>query len=82
MSRYGHKIKKEDKEYEVAYGFDRQCSEYFIQVFDNSMPEDRECIIWEGSRMTGKSNSEMLDLFTLWGVPEIHRTAVTLDNPF
>ena len=81
MSRYTVKTVKDGKEYEVAYGFDRPLQEYFLQVFDNSREEDDECIIWEGSRMTGKSNSEMCDLMLIWGVPKEHVSIVALDLP-
>ena len=94
MSRYSfiNKIKEPGKKYEVAYGFDRPLQEYFLQVFDLNVPEagnnndddddDVRCIIWEGNRMTGKSNSQMLELFEDWSVPEKHIQLVALDLPF
>jgi hypothetical protein len=88
MSRYSFKIvKSSGKHYQVAYGFDRPMQEYFLQVFDLDKPDeddkdDVQCIIWEGNRMTGKSNSEMLELFELWGVPQKHIEQVALDLPF
>jgi hypothetical protein len=94
MSRYRfvNTTKEPGKRYEVAYGFDRPMQEYFLQVFDLNVPEagnnndddddDVHCIVWEGNRMTGKSNSEMLELFELWGVPETHLQQVALDLPF
>lgn len=74
-----------EKKYSIAYGFDRPLQEYFIQVFENgSATEENEdgLIVWEGSRMTHKSNGEMLELFEKWGVPEEHRQAVAMDLPF
>jgi len=82
MSRHAHVHKKEGKIYSVAYGFDRPLSEYFLQVFDPSMPEDEECILWKGSRMDQLSNSSMYELYQEWGVPKHHLQAVTLDLPF
>lgn len=82
MSRYSFKTTIDDKQYEVAYGFDRQLSEYFIQVFDYSKEEDMECIVWEGSYMTNKSNGEMLKLYKKWNVPEEHIEMVALDLTF
>ena len=82
MSRYSFKTVKNDKIYSVAYGYDRPLQEYFIQVFDNTMPEDEECIIWEGSHMTNKSNSEILEIFEQWDVPGDHLQQVALDLPF
>jgi len=82
MSRYTLRVIKDGKEYEVAYGYDRPLMEYFIQVFDNTMPEDEECILWEGNYMTDKSNSEMYRLFEKWSVPKEHLELLAMDLPF
>lgn len=83
MSRFSHKIEKNGKEYEVAYGYDRPLSEYFIQVFDPSIEdEDNQLIVWEGSRMTNKSNGEMYRLFEKWGVKEEHLECLAMDLSF
>lgn len=88
MSRFSFlNLEKEPgKIYEVAYGYDRPLQEYFIQVFDINAPDtdddDVHCIVWEGNKWSDKSNSEMLELFKLWGVPEKHLTAVALDLQF
>ena len=81
MSRHSFKTIKDGKEYEVAYGYDYPLGEYFLQVFDNTREEDDELIIDEGSRSTGKSNGEMLDLFELWNVPSRHIQRLALDLP-
>ena len=88
MSRFTflNNWKENGKILEVAYGFDRPLQEYFIQVFDTTAPDtdddDTHCILWEGNRMTDKSNSEMLELFKEYGVPENHLQQVALDLPF
>jgi len=84
MSRFTCKTIKDGKEYEIAYGFDRPLGEYFIQVYDPSKNEEENedgLIVWEGSRMTGKSNSEMCKLMETWEVPEHHISGVALDLP-
>lgn len=83
MSRYGFRTTKDGKDYVVAYGYDRPLQEYFLQVEDPSIEdEDNQLIVWEGSRMTGKSNSEICELFQHWNVPEKHIKMVALDLPF
>ena len=88
MSRFTflNNWKENGKILEVAYGFDRPLQEYFIQVFDTTAPDtdddDIHCVLWEGNRMTDKSNSEMLELFKEYGVPENHLQQVALDLPF
>jgi hypothetical protein len=88
MSRYRFVNDKKEpgKLYEVAYGYDRPLQEYFIQVFDinakDTDEDDIHCIVWEGNKWSDKSNSEMLELFELWGVPDNHCQAVALDNQF
>lgn len=82
MSRYIFTTVKDNKEYEVAYGYDWPLTEYFLQVYDNSLPEDEELILWEGSRMTTKSNSQMLELYQEWNVPKEHCNMLASDLPF
>jgi len=84
MSRYTSTITKENKQYEVAFGYDVPLSEYFLQVFDLSKvtEDDEGLILDEGSWMTGKSNSEMLELYIEWQVPDKYRECVVLDLPF
>lgn len=82
MSRYTHECCIDGKHLEVAYGFDNPLQEYFIQVFDKDDEEGFTPIVWEGSRMTHKSNGEMLELFEKYLVPENHCLALTLDLTF
>ena len=83
MSRYTHKINLEGKTLEVAYGYDRPLTEYFIQVFDTEIEnEDDQMILWEGSRMTNLSNGEILELFVKYGAHEDHQYALLMDLPF
>jgi len=84
MSRYSFKTTVDDKTLEVAYGYDRPLQEYFIQVFNYEISDEDcdACILWEGSRMTGKSNSAMIYLYEKYKVPEEHIRQVALDLPF
>ena len=84
MSRFTHITS--DRKHLVAHGYDKQMLEYFIQVHDKeAIDEDNTIIVWEGSRMTGKSNGEMMELFTKWGIEERfpkNFDKLTLDLPF
>jgi hypothetical protein len=83
MSRYVVHPEIKGKKYEVAYGFDMPLGEYFIQVFDHSIKdEDNQMIVWEGSYMTHKANSQMVHIMRHWGVPENHVECVMDDLIF
>lgn len=92
MSRYTHEVQVTNlktgkpKRYTVAYGFDPPLSEYFIQVMPQYPVEgdddEEQCFLWEGNRTTGKTNSEMLQLFMIFEVPDEHIQALAMDLPF
>ena len=81
MSRY---IKKLENGKTVAYGFDNVTG-YFLQVFDvedEVNPDDEPyLIIDECSTFTKMSNGKMLELMSLYELPESHIEAVAMDLP-
>jgi hypothetical protein len=82
MSRHTHLIEKDGKEYIVAVGFDFMLGEYFIQVFDNTLPEEEELVLWEGTRMTKMRQEDMAYLFSDWGVKKEFISKLLMDEPF
>jgi len=84
MSRYSHKFTKDDVNYVVSHGYDNPLQEYFLHVEIEGSEED-EPHVWEGNRTSGKCNSDMMNLYTEWGVEEHfpnNFSMLTMDLPF
>ena len=93
MSRFEHTVSvtnettREIRAFSVAYGYDNPLSEYFIQVWDQNVPseeekgEDRDPLIWLGSRTTNTGRYEMYGVMKAMGVPEEHLGRLILDVP-
>jgi hypothetical protein len=83
MSRYTNYIIKDGDKFLVVHGFDRPLQEYFIQV--HAEEDEDTPLLWEGSRMTNRSNGDMMQFFNDWGVNDHypgHCTHLALDLPF
>ena len=90
MSRFEHTVSvtnettREIRAFRIAYGYDHPLSEYFIQVWDESIPdeeEDRDPLLSLGSRTTGTGRDEMYGVMKAFGVPEEHLGRLILDVP-
>ncbi len=79
--RYTITPKINGKKLEVAYGFDYPLGEYFIQVFDYTMLEDKELIFWKSSNMDNIPNSKMIEYWEKYQVPIDHLNLLALDLP-
>lgn len=92
MSRYRHVVERDGVSYEVAYGYDRPLSEYFLQVFTlNGEDEDPYFSIGNYYTMTPHpdnlekieySNSEIMELMIEWECPQKYIDAVGSDLPY
>jgi hypothetical protein len=80
MSRY---TKKLDNGKEVAYGWDHATG-YFFQVFDvedEDNKEDEYLLINECSMFTKMGNGKMIELMSVYELPESHIERVAMDLP-
>jgi len=91
MSRYSKNIIKEDKQYNIAWGYDYPLNSYFIQEFD-----EKDDIVFDvDSYRSIKchplfpdkyqfSNGEILEVYKIYTdvIPEEHLEALVLDLPF
>jgi hypothetical protein len=82
--------------YQVSFGYDNPCTEYFIHVEQLTMvndPEEENLLFAVASYNTltphpsrpdkiRYSNGELLELFQAWGVPSTAQEALALDQPF
>lgn len=78
MSRYSKKL---DSGKEVVYGWDHATG-YFFQVFDvpdEDVEDDEYLLINECSMFTSMSNGKMIELMTVYGLPESHIERVAMD---
>lgn len=90
MSRHTHQIQMVDlktgvpKRYTVAYGFDDPIQEYFIQVMSEFPDENSKDVVFidEGSKTSGKSNSQIAIFYLLFEVPKKYIDAISMDIPF
>ena len=79
MSRYSKTL---DNGKEIAYGWDHVTG-YFFQVFDvlDDNDEDEHLLINECSTFTKMSNGKMLELMSVYNLPESHIERVAMDLP-
>ena len=79
MSRYSKTL---DNGKEIAYGWDHVTG-YFFQVFDvlEDHDEDEHLLINECSTFTKMSNGKMLELMSVYNLPESHIERVAMDLP-
>jgi hypothetical protein len=79
MSRYTKQLSEHKY---VAYGFDRILG-YFLDVWEEGQDEDEDIyLIEESSKLTDMTNGKMIELMTLYGLPESQIEAVAMDIPF
>ena len=78
MSRY---VKQLDNGKHIAYGFDIALG-YFIDVFDVPDEDGKEhLLLEESSLLTKMGNGKMIELMSLYNLPESHIEQVALDLP-
>ncbi len=78
MSKY---VKQLDNGKHIAYGFDIALG-YFIDVFDVPDEDGEEhLLLEESSLLTKMSNGKMIELMSLYNLPESHIEQVALDLP-
>ena len=78
MSRY---VKQLDNGKHVAYGFDVALG-YFIDVFDVPDDDGEERLLLEESSVLSKmGNGKMIELMSLYNLPESHIEQVASDLP-
>lgn len=78
MSKY---VKQLDNGKHIAYGFDIALG-YFIDVFDVPDEDGEEhLLIEESSVLTKMGNGKMIELMSLYNLPESHIEQVASDLP-
>jgi len=78
MSRY---VKQLDNGKHIAYGFDIALG-YFIDVFDVPDEDGEErLLLEESSVLTKMGNGKMIELMSLYNLPESHIEQVASDLP-
>lgn len=78
MSRY---VKQLDNGKHIAYGFDIALG-YFIDVYDVPDEDGKEhLLLEESSLLTKMGNGKMIELMSLYNLPESHIEQVALDLP-
>jgi hypothetical protein len=78
MSKY---VKQLDNGKHIAYGFDIALG-YFIDVFDVPDEDGEEhLLLEESSLLTKMSNGKMIELMSLYNLPESHIEQVASDLP-
>ncbi len=78
MSKY---VKQLDNGKHIAYGFDIALG-YFIDVFDVPDEDGKEhLLLEESSLLTKMGNGKMIELMSLYNLPESHIEQVALDLP-
>jgi hypothetical protein len=78
MSRY---IKELENDNYIAYGFDNSLG-YFFDLYGAPDEEgERNCLIEESSALTGMGNGKMLELMSVFKLPESHIELVAMDLP-
>jgi len=84
MSRYIKILKDGDDDYVkwVAYGYDRMALGYFFEVAESTKGEDDVTIIDQSSALTKMSRAMMIELMTIYELPESHIEAVASNIGF